>query len=85
LLEKEKLNGTNFIDWYHNLGIVLRQEKTEYVLEEPNPDDLPDNADESERLAYENHTNDVINVSCLMLATLSPDLKNSMSILVLIL
>jgi hypothetical protein len=27
VLEKEKLNGTNFIDWYHNLRIVLRQEK----------------------------------------------------------
>jgi hypothetical protein len=32
LLEKEKLNGANFMDWYHNLIIVLRQEKTEYVL-----------------------------------------------------
>jgi hypothetical protein len=85
VLEKEKLNGTNFIDWYRNLGIVLRQEKIEYVLEEPHPDDLPNNADESECVAYENHNNDVINVSCLMLATLSPNLKNSMSILVLIL
>jgi hypothetical protein len=75
VLEKEKLNGTNFIDWYRNLRIVLRQEKAEYVLEEPYPDDLPDNADESERVAYEKHTNDSINVSCLMLVTMSPDLK----------
>jgi hypothetical protein len=28
LLEKEKLNGANFMDWYRNMRIVLRQEKT---------------------------------------------------------
>ena len=33
VLEKEKLNGANFIDWYRNLRIVLRNEKKEYVLE----------------------------------------------------
>jgi hypothetical protein len=27
LLEKEKLNGANFMDWYYNLRIILRQEK----------------------------------------------------------
>jgi hypothetical protein len=40
LLEKEKLNGANFMDWYHNLRIVLRQEKIEYVLTELYLDDL---------------------------------------------
>jgi hypothetical protein len=38
LLEKEKLNGANFMDWYHNLRIALTQEKTEYVLIEPYSD-----------------------------------------------
>jgi hypothetical protein len=38
VLEKEKLNGINFIDWYRNLRIVLRQEKMEYVLEQAYPD-----------------------------------------------
>jgi hypothetical protein len=75
VLEKEKLDGTNFIDCYRNLRIVLRQEKAEYALEEPYPDDLPNNADESERVAYEKHTNDLYNVSYLMLATMSPDLQ----------
>jgi hypothetical protein len=70
-----KVNGTNFINWYRNLRIVLRQEKTEYVLKEPYPDDLPNNANESERLAYEKHTNDTINVSYLILATMSLDLQ----------
>jgi hypothetical protein len=53
VLEKEKLNGTNFIDWYRNLRIVLGQEKKEYVLEQAYPDDLPDNANAVERRAYE--------------------------------
>jgi hypothetical protein len=64
VLDKVKLNETNFIDWYCNLRIVLRQEKIEYVLEEPYPDDLPDDADVADRLTYEKHTNYSINVSC---------------------
>ena len=75
VLEKEKLNGTNFIDWYRNLRIVLRQEKREYVLEQPYPDDLPDNATAADHRAYEKHCNDSLDVSCLMLATMSPDLQ----------
>ena len=75
VLDKEKLNGTNFIDWYRNLRIVLRQEKKEYVLEHPYPNDLPDNATDADRTAYEKHIDDAVNMSCLMLATMSPDLK----------
>nr|CAD40526.2 OSJNBa0023J03.14 [Oryza sativa Japonica Group]CAE02400.1 OSJNBa0024J22.4 [Oryza sativa Japonica Group]CAH66059.1 OSIGBa0125J07.8 [Oryza sativa]CAH66155.1 OSIGBa0113B06.1 [Oryza sativa] len=44
ILEKEKLIVTNFMDWYHNLRIVLRQEHKEFVLTEPFPADLPNNA-----------------------------------------
>ena len=69
------MNGTNFIDWYRNLRIVLRQEKREYVLEQSYPNDLPDNATTADRRAYEKHCNDSLDVSCLMLATMSPDLQ----------
>jgi hypothetical protein len=37
LLEKKKLDGANFMDWYCNLRIILKQEKTEYVLSESYP------------------------------------------------
>ena len=30
VLEKEKLNGTNFLDWSRNLRIVLKQERKMY-------------------------------------------------------
>jgi len=75
VLEKEKLNGDNFIDWYRNLRIVLRNEKKEYVLEQPYPDELLDGANVAARRAYEKHCNDSLEVSCLMLATMSSDLQ----------
>ena len=31
ILEKDKLNGTNYADWMRNLRIVLRVEKKEAV------------------------------------------------------
>jgi hypothetical protein len=75
LLEKEKLNGANFMDWYRNLRIVLRQENTEYVLTESYPDDIPASLSTADRRAHEKRCDDVLNVSCLMLATMSLDLQ----------
>ena len=75
VLEKEKLNGANFIDWYRNLRIVLRNEKKEYVLEQPYPDELPKGANAVACRAYEKHCNNSLEVSCLMLATMSSDMQ----------
>jgi hypothetical protein len=75
LLEKEKLNGANFLDWYRNLRIVLRQEKSEYVLLEPYPKDLPAGSSVADCRAHEKRCDDVLNVSCLMLATMFPNLQ----------
>jgi hypothetical protein len=74
LLEKERLNRANFMDWYRNLRIVLKQEKTEYVLTEPYPDDLPTSLTAADHRAYEKHCDDALIVSCLILAIMSPDL-----------
>jgi hypothetical protein len=65
----------NFTNWYRNLRIVLRQEKKEYVLEQPYPDELSDGATTAARRAYEKHCNDSLVASCLVLATMSPDLQ----------
>jgi hypothetical protein len=75
LLEKEKLNGANFIDWYHSLRIVLRQEKTEYVLLEPYPVDLLASLSAADHIANEKRCDDALNIRCLMLATMSLDLQ----------
>jgi hypothetical protein len=53
LLEKEKLNKANFMDWYHGLRIILRQEKTKYVLSEPYPEDLPAGSSATDHKAHE--------------------------------
>ncbi|KAJ0495791.1 hypothetical protein HanIR_Chr12g0612881 [Helianthus annuus] len=39
ILEKEKLDNTNFMNWYRNLKIVLRVKSKDYVLEKPIPDE----------------------------------------------
>jgi hypothetical protein len=75
LLEKENLNAANFMDWYRNLRIVLRQEKTEYVLSELYPEDLPDGSSVADHRAHEKRCDDALNISCLMLTTMSPDLQ----------
>ncbi|GJR88658.1 hypothetical protein Tco_0212669 [Tanacetum coccineum] len=41
ILDKEKLNGSNFLDWYRNLRIVLRNEQKFHRLEEALPEALP--------------------------------------------
>jgi hypothetical protein len=63
------------MDWYCNLRIVLRQEKIEYVLLESYPEDLPAGSSAADRRAYEKRCDDVLNVSCLMLTTMSLDLQ----------
>ena len=68
VLEKEKLNGTNFLDWSRNLRIVLKQERKMYVLDNEIPDEPPaNNAPRAERDAYSKHLNDYVDVTCLML------------------
>jgi len=71
ILEKEKLNGTNFIDWIRNLRIVLKQERKEYVLEKPIPPVPATNASHGEKDAYKKHSDDAVDATCLMLATIN--------------
>ena len=58
VLEKDKLNGTNFIDWSRNLRIVLRQEKKLEVLDHPLPAEPTRNATAAVREAFEKKKND---------------------------
>ena len=78
VLEKDKLTGTNFLDWFRNLRIVLKQERKLYVLDEPLPEEPGDYAPRAEKNAYEKHHNDSIDVACLMLATMSSELQKDL-------
>ena len=52
ILEKDKLNGTTFTNWYRNLRIVLKQEKREHVLDTPIPDEPEDEEPVAAKNAY---------------------------------
>ncbi|KAK8576146.1 hypothetical protein V6N13_090623 [Hibiscus sabdariffa] len=75
LLEKEKLNGINFLDWFRNLRIVLKQERKEYVIEEDVPNDPGPNAPSADKEKFKKHMDDMLDVGCLMLATMTPELQ----------
>ncbi|KAJ9548848.1 hypothetical protein OSB04_021391 [Centaurea solstitialis] len=75
ILEKDKLTGSNFLDWERNLMVVLRHERKWYVLEEPLGEAPPANAPAAARNAHKKHSDDLLDVACLMLATMSPDLQ----------
>ena len=55
ILKNDKLIGTNFLDWYRNLKIVLKHEQKLYVLEQPIPEPLVANAPWAEKDAYKKH------------------------------
>ena len=75
ILEKDKLNGTNFTTWYRNLRMVLRHEKKEQVLDDPLPDEPDDDASAAVKNAYRRTLDESTEISCLMLAHMEPDLQ----------
>ena len=75
ILEKDKLNGTNYSDWVRNLRIVLRADKKETVLDIPFPDEPIDNATSTVKNSYKKACDESLEVSCLMLACMEPDLQ----------
>lgn len=58
-----------------NLKIVLKQERKEFVLENPYPQDLPAMATAIQHRENEKQQNEYLDVGCLMLATMSPKLQ----------
>ena len=75
ILEKDKLNDTNFTNWYRNLRIVLKQEKKDHVLDNPLPDEPNENATVAATNAYRRICDESTEISCLMLAHMEPDLQ----------
>ena len=78
ILEKDKLNGTNFPDWYKNLRIVLRQERKEYILDQPILEEPAVNAPRAQKDAYNKHFNDSVNVTCLILGCMESELQKQL-------
>ncbi|KAI3776255.1 hypothetical protein L1987_46029 [Smallanthus sonchifolius] len=77
ILEKDKLDKSNFMDWYRNLIIVIKAENKLYVLEEPILEE-PAAATGQARKTWDKHVDDSIKVSCLMLASMIPELQKNL-------
>ena len=73
VLQKEKLNRTNFLDWSRNLRIILKQEKKLLSINEAMPPKPANNANAAIKAAYEKCKNGSNEVICLMLVTMSPE------------
>ena len=76
ILEKDKLNGTNFTNWYRNLRIVLRQEKKEHVLDNQIPDEPTDDESDAACIAFRRSRDESTKISCLILTHMEPDLQS---------
>ncbi|CAH9107530.1 unnamed protein product [Cuscuta europaea] len=63
------------MDSDRNLRIVLRQERKEYVLDQPIPAEPAANAPRATRDAYERHVRDEVDVTCLMLTIMEANLQ----------
>ena len=74
VLEKDKLNSKNFLDWYRNLIIVLKHKRKLYVINEAIPDEPAPNAPRAKKNAFTKHKEDSLDVTCIMLATMEPKL-----------
>ncbi|KAK8597087.1 hypothetical protein V6N12_065563 [Hibiscus sabdariffa] len=57
------------------LRIVLKQERKEYVIEEVVPNDPCPNASRADKDKFKKHMDDMLDVGCLMLATMTPELQ----------
>ena len=75
ILDANKLTGPNFIDQFRNIKIVLKQEKKAYVLDDPILEEPNEKASNEKREAYRVHINDLDLATCVMLASMAPDLQ----------
>ncbi|GJX59860.1 putative RNA-directed DNA polymerase, partial [Tanacetum coccineum] len=78
ILEKEKLNGSNFLDWYHNLRIILRNEQKLHHLEEALPEAPPATTTAAVHNAYTRRVAEQQEVACLMLVSMTPEIQKNL-------
>ncbi|GJY88659.1 hypothetical protein Tco_0503287 [Tanacetum coccineum] len=74
-LQKERLEGLNFVDWRRKLRIVLSQESKLHILQEPLPMAPATNTTKEKMDTFETRIQEHDEVSCIMLMTMSPELR----------
>ena len=75
VLESNKLNETNYVDWIRNLRIILRAANKDDVLDNPLPEEPAVGAPAAERNAYRRAVDKDRQVSWLILVCMEPELQ----------
>ena len=75
MIDRDKLTGSNFNDWYRSLRIILRMAKRYDYLGEPLPTAPAENASQAEKDAYNIEYEKHNDVACLMLAGMDTQLQ----------
>ncbi|GKF93186.1 hypothetical protein Tco_0279905, partial [Tanacetum coccineum] len=78
ILDKEKLNGSNFLDWYRKLRIVLGNEQKFHHLEEALPKASPATATVAVRNAYTHRVAEQQEVACLILLSMTLEIQKNL-------
>ncbi|GJV32107.1 hypothetical protein Tco_1392507 [Tanacetum coccineum] len=76
VIGRERLTGSNYMDWMRNLRFTLRYENKEYVLDEQIPI-IDDDSTQEEIEAHQKHYHDTNKVSCIMASFMSPELQKT--------
>jgi hypothetical protein len=74
ILEKGKLHesATNFVDWFHNVRIVLKGVKKDYVLDATLGSPHVEEETPTAKELYQQQLDDYIRVQCTLLASMEP-------------
>ncbi|KAL0307531.1 UNVERIFIED_CONTAM: hypothetical protein Scaly_2980600 [Sesamum calycinum] len=62
ILDNNKINGTNYSDWLHNLRIILDYKNQRYIMDKPLPQTLPAGSSSEERETFERWLDDVASI-----------------------
>ncbi|GJZ66782.1 hypothetical protein Tco_0630022 [Tanacetum coccineum] len=76
VIGRERLTGSNYMDWMRNLRFTLRYENKEYFLDEQIPT-IDDDSTQEEIEAHQKHYHDTNKVSCIMASFMSPGLQKT--------
>ena len=76
LLDKYLLTGSNYIDWLHNVRIVLHTESLLHILDGLVPSVPSDKAPQKERDAFDKDISQQAQVQGILLASMSCELQS---------
>ena len=74
MINRDELNGENYLDWDRALRIALRYEDKEYLLDQELPY-LDENSTAEDEEAYNRQDAESRKVACIMLASMSTESK----------